>query len=52
MNMDGNTVTSICKEYDVFRKTYYKWKNRYNREGVAGLLYDQSRVSRTIKYIR
>ena len=30
-------------------KTYYKWKNRYNREGVAGL-YDQSRAPRTIKY--
>jgi len=45
----GNTVTSICKEYDVSRKTYYKWKNRYNREGVAGL-YDQSRAPRTIKY--
>ena len=27
----------------------YKWKNRYNREGVAGL-YDQSRAPRTIKY--
>jgi transposase len=47
--LSGNTVTSICKEYDVSRKTYYKWKNRYNREGVAGL-YDQSRAPRTIKY--
>jgi transposase len=47
--LSGNTVTSICKEYDVSRKTYYKWKNRYNREGVAGL-YDQSKAPCTIKY--
>ena len=43
----GNTVISICKEYDVSRKTYYKWKNRYNREGVAGL-YDQTSLEHPV----
>jgi len=45
----GNTLTGICKKYDVSRKTYYKWKNRYDNNGIDGL-YDLSRVPRTIKY--
>jgi len=45
----GNTVTDICKKYSVSRKTYYKWKNRYNNNGIDGL-YDLSRVPYAIKY--
>ncbi|MBV9666870.1 MAG: helix-turn-helix domain-containing protein [Nitrososphaeraceae archaeon] len=31
MNMNGLVaLTDICKKYSVSRKTYYKWKNRYN----------------------
>ena len=44
-----NTVTGICKKYDVSRKTYYKWKNRYDNNGIDGL-HDLSRVPGTIKY--
>jgi transposase len=41
-----NTVTGICKKYGVSRKTYYKWKNRYDNNGID----DLSRVPGTIKY--
>jgi transposase-like protein len=44
----GNTVTDICKKYSVSRKTYYKWKDRYEY-GINGL-HDVSKVPRTIKY--
>jgi transposase len=33
----------------VSRKTYYKWKNRYDNSGIDGL-HDLSRVPYTIKY--
>jgi transposase-like protein len=50
MNMNGLvTLTAICKEYSVSRKTYYKWKNRYTNNGMEGL-YDLSRVPYAIKY--
>lgn len=39
----GNTVTGICKKHGVFRKTYSKWKNRYDSNGIDGL-HDLSRV--------
>jgi len=45
----GSTVSSICKKYGVSRKTYYKWRNRYDRKGIEGL-HDLSRVPHTIKY--
>ena len=31
------------------RKTYYKWKNRYDNSGIDGL-HDLSRVPHTIEY--
>ena len=49
MNMTCNTVTGICKKYGVSRKTYYKWKNRYDNNGIDGL-HDLSKVPGTIKY--
>jgi len=45
----GNTVTDICKKYSVSRKTYYKWINRYNNNGIGGL-YDLPRVPHTMKH--
>ena len=45
----GNTVNDICKKYGVSRKTYYKWKARYENNGINGL-HDVSKVPRTIKY--
>jgi transposase len=30
-------ISNICKRYDVSRKTYYKWKSRYEKKGIEGL---------------
>jgi len=30
-------VTKVCKEYDVPRSTFYRWRKRYEEEGLAGL---------------
>jgi transposase len=51
MNMNCLVTPSLVfvKSTMYPEKTYYKWKNRYNREGVAGL-YDQSKAPCTIKY--
>src|SRR5215470_19815908 len=45
----GDTVSNICKRYDVSRKTYYKWKNRYEKKGIVGLS-DTSRRPHNIKH--
>jgi transposase-like protein len=37
MDWTGDTISNICKRYDVSRKTYYKWKNRYEKKGMEGL---------------
>ena len=31
------TMTELCERYEVSRKTGYKWLERYEREGEAGL---------------
>jgi len=36
------TVTKACQRLDVSRKTYYKWKHRFEKEGIVGLM-DKSR---------
>jgi Helix-turn-helix domain len=33
----GDTVTDICARYNISTKTYYKWKNRYLKDGIDGL---------------
>lgn len=38
----GETVQALCDEYGISRKTAYKWRDRYLRNGLAGLQ-DQSR---------
>ena len=45
----GDTVSNICKRYDVSRKTYYKWRSRYKQKGIEGLS-DISRRPHNIKY--
>ena len=39
------SVADLCRIYGVSRKTGYKWLERYDREGVAGLA-DRSRAPR------
>src|SRR5215467_1008775 len=43
----GDTISNICRRYDVSRKTYYKWKNRYEKKGIVGL----SDTSRRPQYL-
>jgi transposase-like protein len=45
----GNTVSDICKKYNVSRRTYYKWRNRHKRQGIEGLN-DLSRKPHIVKY--
>jgi transposase InsO family protein len=45
----GETISIICKRYGTSRKTYYKWKNRYNQKGIDGLS-DLSKRPHNIKY--
>ena len=46
--MTGDTVTDICTRYNTSTKTYYKWKNRYIKYGIDGLL-DRSRKPHNIQ---
>ena len=42
-SFEGRTpFTELCKEYNISRKTGYKWRNRFMEEGYEGM-YDQSR---------
>jgi len=36
------TISELCREYQISRKTAYKWIDRYEAQGAAGLV-DQSR---------
>lgn len=38
----GSNVAELCREFDISRRTGYKWMCRYEEHGVSGL-YDQSR---------
>jgi len=35
--LPGVTVTSLCAELGISRKTYYEWRRRHDKEGPAGL---------------
>lgn len=37
-----NTISELCREYQISRKTAYKWIDRYEADGAAGLA-DRSR---------
>ena len=32
-----SSVTRICREYNVPRSSFYRWKKRYDQEGPSGL---------------
>ena len=49
--MTGDTVTDICGRYQVSRKSYYKWKNRYLENGINGL-WDKSRKPHNIQSVK
>jgi transposase-like protein len=34
--LPGVTVTSLCAELGISRKTYYEWRKRHDKEGPAG----------------
>jgi transposase-like protein len=38
-------VSRACRHFGISRKTFYKWKQRYDEQGDSGLC-DQSRVAR------
>lgn len=40
------TMSELCREFGISRKTGYKWARRYGREGVEGLR-DRSRAPRS-----
>ena len=42
----GASITGLCREYGISRKTGYKWLARYREEGVEGLQ-DWSRRPKT-----
>jgi transposase InsO family protein len=42
VNSGGRTITDLCKEYEISRKTAYKWIDRYETDGEEGLK-DRSR---------
>ncbi len=44
----GNSISDICNKYEISRKTYYRWKNRYIEHGIDGLK-DPSRRPHSIK---
>src|SRR4030095_11297250 len=35
--LPGVTVTGLCAELGISRKTYYEWRKRHDKEGPAGL---------------
>ena len=39
---EGATISAVCREFGISRKTGYKWLKRYREEGLAGLQ-DRSR---------
>jgi transposase InsO family protein len=41
-----SSITDLCRTFGISRKTAYKWLDRYEREGAAGLI-DRSRAAHT-----
>jgi transposase InsO family protein len=47
-DLDGRSVRSVCAELGISRQTFYKWRNRYRAEGLAGLEERSRRPVRSI----
>ncbi len=45
---EGNKVVVACRSQDVSRATYYRWRRRYRRYGLGGLV-PQSRCPRRVR---
>src|SRR5680860_418838 len=45
---DDLNVAEFCREQQISRSTFYKWRNRYRTEGLAGLE-ERSRRPRTVR---
>jgi transposase InsO family protein len=43
---DGETMSALCRQFGISRKTGYRWLGRYEVEGLAGLR-DRSRAPHT-----
>ena len=41
------SITELCRQYKVSRKTGYKWLKRFKAEGVVGLVNDSTRPKRS-----
>jgi transposase InsO family protein len=39
----GCSVTAVCRGFGVSRRTYYRWRARYRKQGAAGLMDRSSR---------
>ena len=46
---DEDSMTALCEEYGVSRKTGYKWLNRFRRQGPAGLA-ERSRAPHVVPW--
>ena len=44
--LDGETMSSVCREFGISRKTGYKIFNRYKLSGLEGLQNQSRRPSR------
>lgn len=49
--LSGKGISEICSKFGVSRKTWYKWKKRYDTYGLDGLK-GLSRRSHQIKYVK
>ena len=46
---DEDSMTALCEEYGVSRKTGYKWLNRFRAQGPAGLA-ERSRAPHVVPW--
>jgi transposase InsO family protein len=46
---DEDSMTALCEEYEVSRKTGYKWLNRFRAQGPAGLA-ERSRAPHVVPW--
>ena len=47
----GETISDVCITFGVSRETWYKWKRRYDADGIDGLK-NQSRKPHNIKNVK
>lgn len=50
MRPEPMNVTAVCVELGISRQTFYKWRRRYELEGLAGLQ-ERSRRPKALRYV-